>query len=73
MANETPAPITVLRSDDLLLVRFHFFGLQLQGQPAQLVKAPGASIALIIVEFPPQSIGEEAFFETSSPPIPPPA
>lgn len=77
MANEIPAPITVLRSDDLLLVRFHFFGLQLQGppadgQPAQLVKAPGASIAIIIVEFPPQSIGEEAFFEASSPPIPPP-
>ncbi len=78
MADETAAPITVLRSDDLLLVRFHFHGLMLQGspsngQPAQLVKIPNVNAQTIIVEFPPQSIGEEAFFEAPSPPIPPPA
>ncbi len=77
MANEIPASVTVLRSDDLLLVRFHFHGLTMQespgtGQPAQLFKAPGATASIIVVEFPPQSIGEEAFFEQPSPPIPPP-
>jgi hypothetical protein len=69
-------PITVLRPDDLLLLRFHFHGLRLlqpqsSGQPWLLVKnPPGETKPLIIVEFPPQSIGEEAFFETLGIPAP---
>lgn len=75
MAQTPASPVTVLRPDDLLLLRFHFHGLKLQqvsaGQPWTLVKdPPNQPKPLIIVEFPPQSIGEEAFFETTA--IPPP-
>jgi hypothetical protein len=85
MANQDASPVTVLRPDDLLLLRFHFHGLRLQhqaaGQPWLLVKnPPDQPKPLIIVEFPPQSIGEEAFFEkvdgvslpTDQPPPDPP-
>jgi hypothetical protein len=69
MPDGDASPITVLRSDDLLLLRFHFHGLKLQvptatGQTWKLVKNPANQVKpLIIVEFPPQSIGEESFFQ----------
>ncbi len=85
MPQEDASPITILRPDDLLLLRFHFHGLKLQSpqssdQSWTLIKdPPNQPKPLIIVEFPPQSIGEQAFFEetgisppTGEPPPPPP-
>lgn len=85
MPDGDASPVTVLRSDDLLLLRFHFHGLKLQaptatGQPWKLIKNPANQVKpLIIVEFPPQSVGEESFFEVvdgvappSDQPEPPP-
>lgn len=69
MNEDEVRPITVLRPEDLLLLRFYFHGLKLKapesdGQPWLLVKnPPGEPKPLIIIEFPPQSISEQSFFE----------
>ena len=57
--------VAVVRPNDLLGLVFGFINLRLEagGQPAQLVRANAGQSSYIIVVFPPQSIGEEAFFE----------
>ena len=56
--------VSVRRPDDLLVFDLVFENLQLvPGNPAHLVKKEPNAPAYFIVDFPPQSFGEEAFLE----------
>ncbi len=59
--------LEVIRPSDLQLLKFRFSGLMVNpppsADPGQLVGVPNCP-PLIVVEFPPQSIGEQSFFET---------
>ena len=58
--------VSVRRPDDLLVFDLVFENLQLvSGNPAHLVKKDPNAPAYFIVDFPPQSFGEEAFLEES--------
>ena len=60
-----PFPVTVLRTTDLLLVRFSFQNLhwvQVDGADA-LARRDAAKPAYLIADFPPQHLVEEAFAE----------
>jgi hypothetical protein len=65
--------IPYLRPDDLLVCDFIFENLRLEtsgeGAPKLLRKEPAAT-ATLIVEFPPQSFGEEAFLDATGPEVP---
>jgi hypothetical protein len=54
---------TVLRPEDMLKLDFIFFNLKLQD--GKLVHINSKKPAYIVVEFPPQNIAEEAFFESA--------
>lgn len=76
---ESLAPLTVLRSNDLLNVTFHFVNLKLTRDAApRLVRSKTSSPAFLIATFDPQHLLEEAFFDDaggdiqSSPPTKPP-
>jgi hypothetical protein len=59
--------VPVVRPQDLLNLTFQFINLELRFKdkpPAYLVRTDPNSLAYIVVHFPPQHIGEEAFFET---------
>jgi hypothetical protein len=60
-----PSSIAVRRPDDLLLCTLRFVGFAFLRDPPRLDRA--ADDAHIVVEFPPQSFGEEAFLLTSGP------
>ncbi|MDR4492866.1 MAG: hypothetical protein R3B74_00215 [Nitrospirales bacterium] len=68
-----PFTVSVLRPEDLLVLKFEFKGWTLQaatGQPARIVRnplAPGTPASTILVHFPPQHIAEQAFFEPANP------
>lgn len=65
---------SVLRADDLLDLHFDFLNLRLEDSelgPA-LVRVAAAADAFVIVTFPPQHVGEEAFDETLGAPDAPP-
>lgn len=53
--------VSVVRPDDLLVLKFEFINLKLQG--TNLVPVNGSDNSYIIVHFPPQSIAEQAFYE----------
>lgn len=53
--------VTVLRPEDMLKLDFTFFNLKVQD--GKLVHSNSKKPAYIVVEFPPQNIAEEAFFE----------
>jgi len=59
---------TILRPDDLIFLDFEFINLTLQtgdkGSP-ELVPVPNET-SYIVVHFPPQNIGEQAFFEVNN-------
>ncbi len=59
---------TILRPDDFLFLDFEFINLTLQtgdnGSP-ELVPVPNET-SYIVVHFPPQNIGEQAFFEANN-------
>lgn len=62
--------LTVVRPDDLLHLDFDFINLTLVtggGQAARLVRRVATDPAFIVVHFPPQAMGEQAF---GSPPFP---
>ena len=63
-----PFTVSVVRPEDLLVLKLEFRGWTLQaaaGQPAKIVRnAPSASL---VVHFPPQHIAEQAFFEPANP------
>ncbi len=62
--------LTFVRPDDLLHLDFDFINLRLEtggGRPARLVRRVATEPALIVVHFPPQAMGEQAF---GSPPFP---
>ena len=65
------------RPDDLLICDFVFENLRVSGAaPPKLVRKNPERFATLIVEFPPQSFGEEAFIEqpgAETPPKPPPS
>jgi len=57
-----------VRPDDFLALQFQFLNLTLKtetGQPAHLVRTTPEEAAHIVVHFPPQNIGEQAFIEAS--------
>ena len=66
-----PLFFEVLRSEDLLTLRFEARNLRLDSKdpkhPALVVEKPGKP-AYLIVTFPPQSIVEKAYFEGAAPP-----
>jgi hypothetical protein len=55
------------RPDDLLVCDFIFDNLKLEG--GQLVRKDSSSAATLILEFPPQSFGEEAFLDDTGPEV----
>ncbi len=55
--------VPVIRPKDLLVLTFEFINLRLQG--ASLSRANTNNPAYIVVHFPPQSIAEEAIYETA--------
>jgi hypothetical protein len=63
-----PFTVAVLRPEDLLVLKFEFKNLTLQaaaGQPPMLVRSDQRGKPSVIVHVPPQSIGEQAFFEAA--------
>lgn len=58
-----PDSVVVRRPDDLLVCTLRFVGFAFLRDPPRLVRA--AAESLIILEFPPQSFGEEAFLLVS--------
>ncbi len=65
-----PLAVSVIRPEDLLVLKFEFRNLDLQigkGQPPKLVPTTGRKQAggpALIVNFPPQHVAEQTFFET---------
>ncbi|HYF95366.1 MAG TPA: hypothetical protein VD969_24410 [Symbiobacteriaceae bacterium] len=62
--------LSVLRPEDLLVLTFEFVNLRLEAGgtgPARLVRQQQNRAAYMIVKFPPQAIGERAFYETETP------
>lgn len=58
--------VPVVRPTDLLCLEFEFVNLKFtSGTPLSLVRNDPKSASYIIVHFPPQSIAEQAFFETT--------
>ena len=62
-----PSRISVRRPADLLVFDVTFGGFVLETNPPRLVRA--TPDAYLIFEFPPQSFGEEAFFEAAQQPF----
>src|SRR3989442_1100349 len=64
--------VSCIRPDDLLVCEFVFDNLRLgtagDGAP-KLVRKDPAAAATLIVEFPPQSFGEEAFLDSTGPEV----
>ncbi|UBM08024.1 hypothetical protein [Cupriavidus metallidurans] len=62
----------VVRQDDLLVLRVELNNLTVQrGSPPRLRKT-GSGVATLVLHFPPQSIFEQAFAESSPPAVDPP-
>jgi hypothetical protein len=64
--------VSCVRPDDLLVCDFIFDNLRLQietGDHPKLVRKDPAAAAALIVEFPPQSFGEEAFLDATGPEV----
>lgn len=61
----TIAPVTLLRREDLLALKFSFVNLKIieLGGAKFLTPAAGTQPAFLLVEFPPQSFAEEAVVE----------
>lgn len=61
------ALLTVTRPQDLLSLKFRFKGLALRCEKhkGKLIPAPEGGERLILVEFPPQHVAEQAFFKTN--------
>lgn len=62
-----PIHLSVVRPEDLLVLKFEFRNLNLQvapNQPPRLVRTPNQP-AQLIVNFPPQHIAEQAFYEVA--------
>ena len=77
-----PHPTTsIVRRDDFMVFNFRFHGLAFESKgPVRGLHREGQDVPYIAIEFPPQSIGEEAFFEadasypvnqSDAPPVPP--
>ena len=64
--------VSVRRPDDLLVFDLIFMNLALAAeQPPRLKKQDANTAAFFIIEFPPQSFGEETFLEKSDADLPP--
>ena len=73
-----PLAVSVVRPEDLLVLKFEFRNLNLQigqGQPPKLVPASGGGgrtgSPALVVNFPPQHIAEETFYEAAETKDPP--
>ena len=62
--------VTFARSDDLLVCDFIFDNLKLD--EGKLVRKVATATATLILEFPPQSFGEQAFLDKTGPDVPNP-
>ena len=62
--------VTFARPDDLLVCDFIFDNLRLEN--GKLVRKVATATATLIVEFPPQSFGEQAFLDATGPDVPNP-
>ena len=65
--------VSCVRPDDLLVCDFIFNNLRLEteaDETPKLVRKDPAVTATLIVEFPPQSFGEEAFLDATGPEVP---
>jgi len=64
--------ISVVRPEDLLTLDFTFMNLTLEtgGAKGRLIRTDPNKPAYVIVTFPPQSIAEQAFFESADPGYP---
>lgn len=62
--------VTFARPDDFLVCDFIFDNLRLEG--GALVRKDRARTSTLIVEFPPQSFGEQAFLDATGPDVPNP-
>ena len=72
-SNPNPAPIRLLRTEDLLDLRFSFLGLRLDDPllgRRTLLRADPAVEGWVVVEFGPQHVTEQAFFESAGPGLP---
>lgn len=65
-----PLAVSVVRPEDLLVLKFEFRNLNLQigqGQPPKLIPATGGQgrpgPPVLVVNFPPQHVAEQAFYE----------
>ncbi len=60
--------VSIIRPEDLLVLRFYYdnFSLRSNGSTASLVPTNSAKTGTIVVEFQPQSIVEEAFYEADN-------
>lgn len=59
--------LSVIRPEDLLVLRFEFVNLKLMAggdQPARLVRVNTKNPSYVLVYFQPQAVGEQAFYET---------
>jgi hypothetical protein len=59
--------VSVRRPDDLLVFDLVFENLELSGEPPRLIRTDPDAPALFVVEFPPQSFGEQAFLDVAAP------
>jgi hypothetical protein len=59
--------VSVRRPDDLLVFDLVFENLELSGEPPRLIRTDPDAPALFVVEFPPQSFGEQAFLDVADP------
>jgi len=65
--------VEVVRPDDLLVLTLDFYNIRLvaAGGTAKDIERIGAGDGFVVAHFPPQSFGEQAFFETESGASPP--
>lgn len=59
----------VVRPDDMAALRVELINLDIIAGIAPLVRAAGTAKAFIVLHFPPQSLGEQAFFQAAQPSV----
>lgn len=65
LANRLEFRVSCVRPDDLLVCDFVFENLRLDSSGAPKLVRRGTSTPVLIVEFPPQSFGEQAFMDSA--------
>ena len=58
--------LTLLRKEDFLMLTVQAVNLHVEGEPAQLVRTNADEPSLLIFQFPPQHIAEQAFAQNDA-------